>query len=152
MFDVSLFLQTSTEEVGDTVRTPIPEGRRIFTIDKIKPGGKEGVDGNEPSYWLDLVFKTSDAEVIEATGQKEPAIFKRVFLDVTPSAGLDMSKGKNVELNQIRDALGQNRPGMKWMPAMMLSCPLQVETKNKNDEATGQIRTNPVRYLAVGAA
>lgn len=115
------FLNMAVEGSSST-ELPIPEpgeyravvtevGARTFTFKKGDRAGSEGMS-------LDVTWQIDDEAVKEALGY-QPKIRQSVLLDLTPSGGLDMGKGKNVTLGRLRDALGQNQDGRPWAPNML---------------------------------
>ena len=58
----------------------------------------------------DIVYELDDQAARTATGLDTPTVRQSVFLDLTPNGKLDMSKGKNIGLGKLREALGLNDP------------------------------------------
>jgi len=112
MFDADQFMSTSTEGAMDTEFTPVPEGEYQAVVKSIKPreSGEYVI--------LDVTWAIDDAEVSEVTGLDNPTVRQSIFLDMTENGGLDMSKGKNIGLGRLRDAVNQNTGGA-WSPAML---------------------------------
>lgn len=136
MFNVSQFLTTETTDVGSTSFIPVPDGTYTAVLKELKAGQGKNKEGQD-SYWFDAVLQLDDADgsIKAVTGMEENRLQQRLFLDVTPSGGLDMSAGKNIGLNRIREALGQNRPGVAWSPAKMTGQVLRVEVQQKMDDS-----------------
>lgn len=115
------FLNMSIEGASST-EMPLPEpgeyralvtevSARTFTFKKGDRAGSEGMS-------LDVTWQIDDPAVKEALGY-QPKVRQSVLLDLTPSGGLDMGKGKNVSLGRLREAIGQNQDGRPWSPAML---------------------------------
>ena len=113
-FNTDSFLQTETQEKGSTQLTPIPEGEFPGIIKDLKP--RETKTGK---HLLDVFWALDDPEVTRVTGMDNPTARQSIWLDLTADMGLDMSPGKNVGLNRLREALGQNVAGKAWSPAQL---------------------------------
>lgn len=130
-FDPDLFLSSQTADALDTVFTPIPEGEYNAVIkDVAARQAKE-------SILLDIKWAIDDEGVKQVTGQKEPTVRQSVFLDTTASGGLDASKGKNIQLGRLREAVKQNTAGQAWAPTMLNGAVARVTVKHRIYE--GQI-------------
>lgn len=145
MFDKNQFLGGTTTEAGSTEYTPIPENENGYAalVEKVDVR-QEQVKG-ESATILDLTWnlQDNDGSIEAATGLKKNTIRQSFFLDLTPSNGLDMGKGKNVALNKVRDALGQNVPGQPWSPMMMVGKFAIVKVKHTmSDKGDGRIYAN----------
>ena len=116
MFNEEAFMNTQTEGAMETEIIPVPEGEYQALAKKV--GVRSGT--SEKGEWavLDITWGVDDASVTEATGMDEPTVRQSVFLDLTPDGGLDLGKGKNVQLGRLREALGQNGPDA-WSPSMI---------------------------------
>jgi hypothetical protein len=62
----------------------------------------------------DITYEIDDQGVKTATGLDSPTVRQSVFLDLTPQGKLDMSKGKNIQLGKLREALGLNDPNKSF--------------------------------------
>lgn len=111
MFDPNSFLQDTVTGANDTKYIPVPQGEYPAIIKSVaarqmdkkdKPGEKMTV--------ADVVYEIDDATVKEVTGLDNPTVRQSLFLDLTPQGKLDMSKGKNINLGKLREALGLNDP------------------------------------------
>lgn len=125
-FDPTAFEAVSTEPLSTSV-TPIPKGEHAVQIEdyKFSPGTSRK-DGK--SYMaLDITYRffDDDGSLAQLLG-REPKLTKAIFLDVSPQGGLDMTKGKNIQLGKIREALNQNIPGQPWSLPMIKGQPLRI--------------------------
>jgi hypothetical protein len=59
-----------------------------------------------------------------------------------------MSKGKNVSLGKLREAVGQNKPGKPWSPAHLNGAQLDVLVTHRADKDTGDIYAEVKRVAA----
>ena len=128
VFDENAFMNNETSEQGSTVATPIPEGEYMAVIKDIKP---RSVKDNR--LILDVIWAIDDPEVTKATGIPFPTCRQSVWLDTTETGGLDMSKGKNITLNRLREAVGQNIGGQPWKPGNLVGQNARVTVKHRID-------------------
>lgn len=120
MFDPVSFLQSTTSEQGSTVVEPIPAGEHLSFIEKVSARPWQGKkDPSQGGIALDVMYNIDSPEVKKKLGREKVTVTQGIMLDLTESGQLDMSKGKNVALNRLRDALGQNVAGAPWSPSMM---------------------------------
>lgn len=124
-FDPDTFLSQQTTEALDTTSTPIPEGVYPAVVDKIVPRQAKG------STILDVIWSIDDEGVKTVTGLQKNTARQSIFLDMTESGALDFSKGKNVQLGRLRDALNQNTPGHPWAPGMLVGNVARVSVKHR---------------------
>ena len=147
MFDKNLFLGGTTTEQGSTEYTPIPENENGYpaVISKVDVRQEAGKDGTLMTL-LDVTWDLSDNDgsIEAATGLKKNTVRQGFFLDITADGrGLDMGKGKNVPLNKLRDALGQNVAGQAWAPNMMMGKFAIVKIKQTmSEKGDGRIYSN----------
>lgn len=116
MFDEEAFLSTTVEGEMSTEFVPVPEGEYNGVIESINLRSGTGEKGD----WavLDVNWTIDDATVQEVTGMENPKVRQSLFLDITDSGGLDLGKGKNINLGRLREAVGQNGAGA-WSPSML---------------------------------
>ena len=128
MFDADSFMSNSVEGELETVSTPIPTGEFPAVIQSVaaRSGDKDG----KPWAMLDVTWGIDSQEVSEATGRDVNTCRQSIFLDITESGGLDMSKGKNVGLGRLRAAVGQNNAGA-WAPSMLEGQPAVVKIDHR---------------------
>lgn len=132
MFDPESFLGTQTKESNSTVMIPVPEGEYNAVV--VSVAARQIND----KVILDVVWKIDSAEVAAATGREENSVRQSIFLDMTSNGGLDFSKGKNVGLGRLREALGQNKDGKPWSPRNMegqVARVLVTHRIDKNDDS-----------------
>lgn len=116
MFDENSFMSSETQGEMSTEFTPVPEGEYQAVAKSVGVRSGSGDKGD----WavLDVAWAVDSAEATEATGMDNPTVRQSIFLDITESGGLDLGKGKNIQLGRLREALGQNGPG-GWSPSMI---------------------------------
>lgn len=133
-FNPEAFMNASVSEANDTQYIQTPEGEWPATIEKVEA---KVVGQETPRPILNVMWKTTDPEVQDATGRAENIVRQTVWLDVTESGGLDFGKGKNVGLGKLRDALGQNQPGSSWAPGMLVGGVAKIKVKHSIDRRDG---------------
>ena len=128
-FDPDSFMNTSTEEAGSTSFTPVPErDDYTATIKSVKPRAVKG-----DKLILDVNWLIDDAEATNVTGMKFPQVRQSVWLDMTEAGGLDMGEGKNISLNRLREAVGQNQKGVSWKPGDLEGQMAKISVKHRLD-------------------
>lgn len=135
-FNPAQFLSGTTQEAGSTKFDPVPQGDYNAQIEKID--FREVETKNGMSIAADIFWNIFDPNVEAALGRK-PQVKQGFFIDQDTSGGLDMSKGKNIKLNRVREAVGQNVPGQPWSPEMMVGQIAQIHvtvTPAKDDPET----------------
>jgi len=116
MFDADTFLSGTVEGEMSTDFVPIPEGEYAAFI---KGVAARSTSSDKGEYViLDVTWAVDDGEVAKTVGIDNPTVRQSIFLDVTENGGLDLSKGKNIQLGRLRDAVGQNDGG-PWAPSML---------------------------------
>lgn len=128
---------------GSTTVTPIPPGEYYATIEKVEPKPYTRKDTGEGGINLMVTFKLMDdnGSLAEQIG-RPPMVTQSYFTDLSPSGGLDMGKGKNIQINRLRDALGQNAPN--WTPGMLQGagpCKVVVSNDLVNDVLYSRIKS-----------
>jgi hypothetical protein len=116
-FNVEAFAAGSFEGAGDTRRLQIEAKEYMASVKG--PFNEERstrLRTTEKGHLiLDVVWQPDDEAQRQALGlEKMPTVRQSVFLDVTPSGGLDMAPFKNGDLNRLREALNLNADGVKW--------------------------------------
>lgn len=125
-FDPNEFMQQNVDTPADGLQTEMklcPEGEYKAMIDDFdgtaferfeftyKKGPQAGMPGSMTK--LNLPFKISDDQrLLEALGRTETTIRKAINLDFDQATGqLDFGVNRNLELNRVRAAVGQDQPG-----------------------------------------
>jgi hypothetical protein len=133
-FDPNAFANAQFTDANATTFAPIPEGEFVASVDKqaIRTTEKGNVI-------LDVTWKIDDPQVAEETGIASPSVRQSIFLDITPSGGLDFGKGKNVGLGRLREALNQNNAGQPWSFGNLVGAVAKIRVTQRivRDDATG---------------
>ena len=133
VFDPESFLNSEQQGALDTQLIPAPEGEWNAQIEEITPRAITDKNGEERAL-LNITWNIMDQEVAQHTGRDRNTVRQAVFLDLTDEGALDMSKGKNVQLGQLREALGQNDPKKAWKPADMQGQMAKVRVSHRPDQ------------------
>lgn len=133
-FDPNAFLQATISEAGSIISVPIPVKEYIALIAEVKARTWRSGDGLSSGMALDLVWDFDDAELKAFLGRPKVTLTQGIMVDLTTKGGLDMSKGKNVQLNRVRDAVGQNVDGQPWAPLMLQGKVAKVSVIHKPSE------------------
>lgn len=131
-FDPVNFLNTETNEATSTELIPVPVGEFPAVIKSLKP--RVLSDGRAV---VDVWYAINDSDVSEETGQAEPLVRQSLWLDLLDNGAMDFSRGKNVQLGRIREALGQNSPGKPWNPGMLIGGVVRVKIAHSIDRRDG---------------
>lgn len=120
MFDPNAFLDMQVTENNDTKTIPVPVGE--FTAVASKVDCRQWQSKNDPSMsglTLDITWDIDDAGVKEALGRDKVIVRQGIMLDLTESGGLDMGKGRNIDLGKLREGLNLNQPGQPFSFSMI---------------------------------
>jgi hypothetical protein len=131
-FNEEEFLQTPVEEALSTVSLKIPPNDYKGMIAKPEHISMGFTPKGSPV--LEVWWTLDAPEVSEQIGKDTLMVRQTLYLDLTAAKRLDTSKGRNVQLGRLREALGQNGPG-KWNYNDMVGVPALVKTDldpNKN--------------------
>ena len=141
-FEVNAFANTNFEGSNSTKLEPIPEAEYKAVIQgPLNDRGKSGFRTTDKGQViLDVVWGIDDPGLSKTLGLSTPTVRQSVFLDLTASGGLDMSKGKNVGLGRLREALGQNKDGQKWSFGSIIGQVAQIKVTQRvvRDDQTGE--------------
>lgn len=141
-FDPNTFMnQNFDAPKGDTVMQQCPEGEFRAMIDDFDANafrsfeGKEGSRSAGKSFTVfSPPFAIQDGAVQQELGRDKVVVYhKGIFLDFGSDGGLDFSKGKNVGLNQLRDAVGQNVQGPWSFASLKGAGPVMVKVVHESD-------------------
>lgn len=144
-FDPNAFLNTEVKGELDTSLPPIPEGTWDAQVDKVAARAVTDRNGNQRAI-MDVTWAVLNDEVKKATTMEKPTVRQSVFLDVNEQGALDFSKGKNVQLGRLRDAVGQNTNKV-WSPTMLEGQIAKVVTKQRPDENDPEIIYSDVKRV-----
>ncbi|MEH6639051.1 MAG: hypothetical protein V7717_07265 [Porticoccaceae bacterium] len=135
MLDIESFV---TGEMS-TRMAPVPEGEYSAVIVDVK-ARTVGVDKDKTL--LEIYWEIQDGAMEETLGRL-PRSRQFIFLDVTDEGLLDLSSGKNRGLGRLREALGQDGPGLFWSPNMLVGqmAIVQVEHHEYHGDFFAEVKT-----------
>lgn len=107
-FDAQSFLDAAVSGTNDTKLIPVPVGEYQAFIDKVEPRPWQSKDGSKSGIALDVFWSIEDQDVKSFLGRDTVTVKQGIMLDLTSEGKLDMSKGKNIGLGRLREAVGKN--------------------------------------------
>lgn len=150
LFDPNNFMP-STDEAGSTTAPIVEPGEYLGIIDKAETRIiTSGPNAKTPGRQLPIIEVTYKLEApdFERDFGRKPTVRQTIWLDMN-GVKLDMGKGKNISLNKLRDAVGQNKAGQKWDANMLIGAgPVKVMVKNSPDRQSPDVLRAEV--VAVG--
>ncbi len=135
IFDPATFMPETTE-AGSTSAPICEPGEYPGVIDKaeirvITSGPNSKVPGRQMPI-IEVTYKLEHPQFEKDFGRK-PTVRQTIWLDMN-GVKLDMGPGKNISLNKLRAAVGQNKAGQKWDANMLVGAgPVKVMVKNTPD-------------------
>lgn len=130
MFDTDTILNTNFSDSLDTTQTPCPEGEFPAVLEDFKARTFKSRDGEDGAvldvFWIPQLPPETEAEL-----GRTPRVKQSVFLDMTPSGGLDMGKGRNIGLGRLREAVSQNEAGKPWNFGMLKGSQAVVKVSHR---------------------
>lgn len=141
-FDPQSFLDTAVSGVNDTKIIPVPVGEYMGVIDKVTPRQWQSKDGSTTGIALDVLWLVEDSAVKEYLGRDTVVCKQGIMLDLTAEGGLDMSKGKNVGLGRLREAVGKNNSGEAFSFAMLPGSAAKISVAHRvaNDDTFAEVK------------
>jgi hypothetical protein len=157
-FDPEQFMQTAVVGTLDTKYTPIPEEEYQMILGKPEPRTVKREDGSialvvEIPCFVDpsLRIKSGDGNgktIGEYTGMEKPSARFTLWPDLTPQGNLDLSRGKNVALGRLREAVGQNNE-KEWNWSMLEGKMIRGNVKHTIRKDDGSAFANVNRVAKV---
>lgn len=145
-FDPETFMQTEIAGSLDTKMIPVPEGQYTARIEKVDARKIKPRDGGEERLVVDITWEIDDQDssVQQVTQREKNTVRQSLFLDLTSEGGLDMGKGKNIQLGRLREALDQNGSG-HWSFAMLQGQYAMIFVKQTHDNDKDETYANVVK-------
>jgi hypothetical protein len=149
-------MNQQTSGAMDTQYIPVPAGDYSALIDDVKPRKAKDSTILDISWLVgaDQVVASGPDEgktVQQVTGLPKNTVRQSIFLDLTAEGFLDVSKGKNVQLGALREALGQNDPQRPWGPGMLKGQMATVAVSHRMaEDGSGKIYTDVKNVRKVG--
>jgi hypothetical protein len=149
-FNAEQFMGTTITEANSTELIRVPEGEYIAVSDPvtaesfkefdIRKGDRAGTKGVKLNIkWL---INDENGSLKEHLG-RAPTVIQGVMLDRSPG-GLEMGKGKNVQLGRLREALGQNQTATPWAFSMLGGQVARIKVKHRIDGADTYVEVSEV--------
>jgi len=126
-FDPDAFMQETVDQPLAVDRTLCPEGEYRFTIDdftsdafqsiefEYKRGPNAGQPGEMVKFGCPCILQ--DEKVAQDLGMTKVIVYKNCTLDFDNATGkLAWGPNRNVDLGQLRNAVGQNAENTTWAP------------------------------------
>jgi hypothetical protein len=115
-FDLEGFMNEGAGGELDTEFQVVPAGEYAAIVEHVGntdglPDIKQKKDGSGSFVTLDITWSVQDDAVKAALGRDKVTVRQSFILDMKGNS-LDYSKGKNVRLGQLKQALGINQPGL----------------------------------------
>ena len=121
-----------------SVFDPIPDGDYTAMISKVERRAVNTKAG--PGVVIDITYALQAPDVAARLGRELLTVRQGIFADLTPAGDFDMAKGKNVQLNRVRAAVGQNEAGKPWNLEMLQGAgPLKVHVKLRPDKNASDV-------------
>lgn len=118
-FDPNTFLNATFDETNDTKIIPCPAGEYLAMADKVEIKPWASRDGSSSGLKLSILWEIQDENVKALLGRDVVKVPQDQMLDLTDAGALDFSKGRNVGLGRIREALDLNTPGQPFSFGMI---------------------------------
>ena len=124
MFDANEFLNSTVNTANDTklINPPDNMAGDGYMMLAGKVDCRTWQKKDDPSVSglaLDIQWELQDESVKTFCGREKIICKQGIMLDLTESGQLDMSKGKNIGLGKLREALGLNTPGEPFSFSMI---------------------------------
>lgn len=142
-FDPATFeTMEQTAEFSTTV-IPCPIGEYQGVIDKVSSQPAPSVDS---SPLMNILWNIPDEKAKKETGKDKVIVKQAIWLDFNDAGDLDFSKGKNVALGRLLEALGLN--GKPWSPASLVGRIATVQVSHRPDKTDPSITYDQVARVA----
>jgi hypothetical protein len=159
LFDPEFLLNQEVQGEMSTKAELIPLGRYDWQIKDVKVEKVEPKDTTKDAFFtLEVVCELGDSAqaadgraVKEITGREVNQARIKGYLDVTEAGSLDLGKGRNVLLGQLRAATNLNNPSISFKLPMLKGQVFSGEVVYKASKDPDRPFTEIVRPLPAGA-
>lgn len=146
-FNPDTFLSMETANALPSKYTPYPAAEYRANVTDVKGATVKTKNGDKPV--LTVTFGLLDADNIRSQlgldANAELTVRRDYWLDLTDGGAWDFGPNKNVQLGQLREALGQNKPGQPWSPLMMRGAgPVLIKVGIGSSEKSPDVEFNTV--------
>lgn len=139
-FDAKAFMAQKVTAPMSTEREKVPEGQYRAMIDAGEgwiefASGEIGKGERAGEQWVsaNIRFLIQDEAVKAELGRDKVIVRKKIFLDLDKAGGLDVAKGRNVELGALREAVNQNNDKAWSIEKLEGAGPVMVEVTHRAD-------------------
>lgn len=132
-FNPQAFLDASVRSSNDTKAVPIPMGDYMGVIEKVVPRQWQSKDGSKSGVALDIFWTIEDEQLKVEMGRTELKSKQGIMLDLDKEGSLDTSKGKNIGLGRLREAVGKNEDGEAFTFGMLPGLSAKVTISHRVD-------------------
>lgn len=141
-FDPQSFLDSSVSGSNDTKIIPVPVGEYMGIIEKVLPRQWQSKDGTASGVALDVFWLVEDDNVKQYLGRDTVTVKQGIMLDLTASGQVDMSKGKNIGLGRLREAVGKNDPTQAFSFSMLpgMSAKIAVAHRPSGEDIFAEVK------------
>lgn len=145
MFDTASFLQESITEANSTEAIQVPLGvYPAFICDTPEIGTWQSQDGTKSGVTLSVKWELQVGQsILEEIGRDKAIMTQKIFLDTEVGANgkqvLSTAQGKNIQLGQLREAVGLNVPGQPFSLIELQGKFANLEVGQRLIKTTGKI-------------
>lgn len=142
-FDPNTFLDATVDSPFDTTRTTIPaKDDYIAVIDDVKVRIANTKNGDR--VLLELYWEVLADELKISLNLQKVICRQTLWLDFDVNGKLAHGVNQNIQLGQVRDAIGQNTGGA-WSPKLLKGAgPARLKVSERIDEKNPAIKYNDV--------
>ena len=119
LFSPEQFMDVQVEGASSTEFVPVPVGEYTAVSSDPEIVAWSSKDGSKNGLKLSLKWDIDDPAVKQLLERDKVTVKQDIMLDLTETGGLDMGKGKNVNLGRLREACGLNVPGQPFSFRML---------------------------------
>lgn len=146
-FNPEAFMAATITAALDTRRTPCPIGEYPAVVQeyKLKHGEiKNGDRVGETWAGVEVTYSIEDPGVKALLGLPKVTSRQMIMMDLTPEGGLDISKGKNIQLGKFREACGENDAARPFAFGMTVGKHVIVKVGHRLDKDDPEIKYDEV--------
>ena len=137
MFDTEAIKNMETTSSGDVNYVPIPEStdgngwRAVIQAFDLTERQNDKINDGKPFLELSVEYLFDEEKLREVMQREEVKMKHNLILDIVQDGngnitGLDMTAGKNVQLNRLRSATNLNEEGKPFKFSMLVGKALRV--------------------------
>lgn len=156
-FDPDTFMQQTVDKENATSYRLVPEGTYKAMVDDfdskafrtLKWQDKDTGEDRE-AVLVGVPFNILDDAIKAQLGREKLIADMSMFLDFDATGALSVDPDKNVKLGQLKESLGQNKPGwnfsmLRGAGPVMVSVKHEVDKKDKEKKYARVVKVMPIR-------